>query len=137
MKKPDLRFSFSPKRYFAVFRKEVNHIFRDPMTLALIFMMPIFMIILFGFAVSGEIRNIPMAVWDLNKTQAEHEHFNRDNNFSDALINEFDNSPIFNVLYMINSEEEMMELTLMFNDGELYGIANQIILQMLYLLNHF
>jgi len=104
------RFNFSPQRFFAVLRKEVSHIMRDPTTLALIFIMPIFMIVLFGFAVSGEVRNVPMAVLDMNRLQAEHQHFDRDLEFSNALINEFDNSPYFNVLYQVDSEEEIHQL---------------------------
>ena len=104
------RFNFSFLRLFGILRKEVQQILRDPTTLALIFVMPIFMIVLFGFAVSGEIRNVPMAVLDLNQSQEHHAHIDRDVEASEALINEFDNSPFFNVLYKVESEEEMQEL---------------------------
>ncbi|MCL2587055.1 MAG: ABC transporter permease [Firmicutes bacterium] len=105
-----MRFSFSPRRFLAVLRKEFHHIMRDPTTLMLIFIMPIFMIILFGFAVSGEIRNVPTVVLDLNRVQAHHEHFDRDITFSDALVHAFDNSQYFNVLYRVETREEMDQI---------------------------
>ena len=105
---------FSFQRFFAVLKKEVNHILRDPTTLGLIFVMPLFMIILFGFAVSGEITNIPMAVLDLNRvgepSDVAYAQQDRDISYADALINDFDNSANFNVMYIVDTEEEIHSL---------------------------
>jgi len=52
-------------RQFLVFvRKEFYHIFRDKRTLLILFGMPIVLIVLFGFAITNEIRNVQVAVLD-------------------------------------------------------------------------
>jgi ABC-2 type transport system permease protein len=104
-------FNFSARRCRAILRKETQHIMRDVTTLGLIFIMPILMIILFGYAVSGEIRNVPMAVLDMNALQAPHTNQERDLEFSGALIDAFDNSNYFNVIYRhVETQEEIEKL---------------------------
>lgn len=52
-------------REFLVFvRKECYHIFRDRRTLLILFGMPVVLIVLFGFAITNEIRNVKIAVLD-------------------------------------------------------------------------
>ncbi len=52
------------KQLFAFIRKEFYHVFRDKRTLLILFGMPIVQIILFGFALSSEVKNIGIAVLD-------------------------------------------------------------------------
>ena len=52
------------KQLFAFVRKEFYHVFRDKRTLLILFGMPIVQIILFGFALSSEVKNIGIAVLD-------------------------------------------------------------------------
>jgi ABC-2 type transport system permease protein len=55
-------------RQFLVFaRKEFYHIFRDRRTLLILFGMPVVQIILFGFAITNEIKNADVAVLDQSK----------------------------------------------------------------------
>ncbi|MDR0510195.1 MAG: ABC transporter permease [Rikenellaceae bacterium] len=50
---------------FAAFvRKEIYHIFRDRRTVMIMLVMPIVQIILFGFAISNEVRNVRLVVLD-------------------------------------------------------------------------
>ena len=52
-------------KQLAVFiKKEIRHILRDPRTLLLLIGMPIAQLLLFGFAISTEIRNSGFAVYD-------------------------------------------------------------------------
>lgn len=44
--------------------KEFYHIFRDPLTMAILLLLPILMLILFGYAITTEIRNTRVAVYD-------------------------------------------------------------------------
>ena len=60
-------------RSYAIFRKELRQVSRDPGTLALIIFMPILLLILYGYGVSTEIRDIPMVVLDLNGTAQSRE----------------------------------------------------------------
>lgn len=52
------------KQLFAFIRKEFYHVFRDRRTLLILFGMPIAQIVLFGFALSSEVKNIGIAVLD-------------------------------------------------------------------------
>ncbi|MBN4836519.1 hypothetical protein, partial [Enterobacter hormaechei] len=51
----------------AFIRKEFYHVFRDKRTLLILFGLPIAQIILFGFALSSEVKNIGVAVLDQAK----------------------------------------------------------------------
>jgi len=58
------------KRFFGFVKKEFQHIFRDKRTLLILFGLPIVMIILFGFVVSTEIRDVEVGIWDRSMDQA-------------------------------------------------------------------
>ena len=51
-------------RIWAVMKKEVLQMSRDRMTLALVFMMPLVQLLLFGYAIQTEVRHIPTTVFD-------------------------------------------------------------------------
>ena len=53
----------------SIMRKEFFHIRNDRQTLMVIFLFPIFMLILYGYAITLEMRNIPTAVADYSNTQ--------------------------------------------------------------------
>jgi ABC-2 type transport system permease protein len=57
----------------AVIRKEIIQIIRDPITLIIMFVTPGFMLILFGVAISLDVNNITLAVWDLDRTLSSRE----------------------------------------------------------------
>ena len=48
-------------------RKEFLHVFRDRKTLLMLFGLPIAQIVLFGFALSNEIKNSRIAITDYSK----------------------------------------------------------------------
>ncbi|PRB02242.1 multidrug ABC transporter permease [Chryseobacterium sp. MYb7] len=52
------------KQLFVFIRKEFYHVFRDRRTLLILFGMPIVQIILFGYALSSEVKNIGITVLD-------------------------------------------------------------------------
>ncbi len=52
------------KRFFGFVLKEFRHIFRDPRTLVILFGLPIVMIILFGYVVSNDLKDIRLAIVD-------------------------------------------------------------------------
>lgn len=58
-------------RQFIIFvRKEFKHIFRDRRTMLILLVMPIVMIILFGFAVTTEVKNSRVVILDHSKDAA-------------------------------------------------------------------
>ena len=52
------------KQLIAFIRKEFYHVFRDRRTLLILFGIPIAQIVLFGQALSSEVKNISIAVLD-------------------------------------------------------------------------
>jgi ABC-2 type transport system permease protein len=57
-------------RVGAIAWKETLHVRRDPRTLVLAFVMPVVMLLLFGFGVSFDLERIPLAVADQDRTEA-------------------------------------------------------------------
>ena len=51
-------------RIFAVARKEARQIVRDSRSLYLALGIPVMLMILFGYALSLDVDNIPLVVWD-------------------------------------------------------------------------
>ncbi len=54
-------------RFFAFLRKEFYHIFRDPRTLIILFGIPIAQLMLFGYVMTNEVRNVKIAITDYSK----------------------------------------------------------------------
>lgn len=52
------------KQLLAFIRKEFYHVFRDKRTLLILFGLPVVQILLFGFALSSEVKNIGIAIQD-------------------------------------------------------------------------
>ena len=52
------------KQFIAFVKKEFYHIFRDRRTMLILLGMPVVEIILFGFAISTEVKNVRLAVLD-------------------------------------------------------------------------
>ncbi|MDI6717325.1 MAG: ABC transporter permease [Actinomycetota bacterium] len=53
-----------------IMKKEFIHILRDPRTLAITLFLPLFQLIMFGYALSFDINHIPAAVYDSDRTAA-------------------------------------------------------------------
>jgi ABC-2 type transport system permease protein len=69
---------------WAVARKEIFHIIRDPFTLALALGMPVVMVLIFGYAIEFNLNRIPMAVFDGDRSFSSRE-----------LVRTFTNSDYF------------------------------------------
>jgi len=54
-------------RFLAFLRKEFYHIFRDPRTLIILFGIPIAQLMLFGYVMTNEVRNVKVAIVDNSK----------------------------------------------------------------------
>lgn len=61
------------KRFFAFVKKEFYHILRDRRTLLILFGMPLAMVLLFGFALTNEIKNARIAVLDFDHGQSSRQ----------------------------------------------------------------
>lgn len=60
-------------RIFAVLKKEFLQVFRDPRMKMIIFVSPIVQVLIFGYAATMDITNIPMAVYDVDNTKESRE----------------------------------------------------------------
>lgn len=74
------------QRLSAVARKEFIHVFRDWRSLFLAIAIPMVLILLFGYALNMDLKNVSTAVWDQSNTPESRE-----------LISLFDGSPYFSL----------------------------------------
>lgn len=74
------------KQFLSFVRKEFYHVFRDSKTLLMLFGLPIVLIVLFGFAVTNEIKNAKIVVCDYAKDEATQQ-----------IIRKFEVSNTFNL----------------------------------------
>lgn len=86
-------------RLLAIIRKEFIHIARDPRTLALTFVMPLAMLLLLGYAATSDVRNVPLAVWDQDRSAASRE-----------LVRVYRNADYFELAYEADSEAGIEQL---------------------------
>lgn len=69
--------TIKPFRVWAVSRKEFIHILRDPRSLGMAIAIPMLLLLLFGYALSLDVDNVPTVVWDQNNSQASREFISR------------------------------------------------------------
>lgn len=74
------------RRLWAVSRKEFIHIFRDPRSLGMAIAIPMLLLILFGYALTLDVDNVPTVIWDQS-----------DSPESRALISHFAGSTYFSI----------------------------------------
>ena len=65
------------RRVRAVARKELLHIVRDPRSLGIGIAMPILLLLLFGYALTLDVDDVPFAVWDQSRTPASRDLISR------------------------------------------------------------
>ena len=87
------------KQFLTFIQKEFYHIFRDKRTILILFIMPIMQMLLFGFALSTEVKNTKTAVFDLSKDYA-----------TEQIINKLDANEYFSVVQHLNSPNEIQQV---------------------------
>ena len=60
-------------RVWAVARKEFTHIIRDPRSLGMAIAIPMLLLVLFGSALTLDVDNVPLAIWDQSQSPASRE----------------------------------------------------------------
>lgn len=66
-------------RIRAVARKEFIHIFRDPRSLGMAIAIPMLLLVLFGYALTLDVDDVPLVVWDQSESQTSREFISRFN----------------------------------------------------------
>jgi len=85
-------------RIIAIIRKEYIQMRRDRMTLALIFMIPLVQLLLFGYAIQTEVRHIPTVVFDQSLSYESRD-----------MLNAFSASGYFDMVYAASSYAAVTE----------------------------
>ena len=83
----------------AVIVKEFRQISRDRRTLTILLFVPAFFLLLYGYALSFDIRNIPLAVEDKDRSSASRE-----------VISSFVNSGYFDIVSIISTDADIDRL---------------------------
>ena len=65
------------RRIYAVARKEMLHILRDPRSLGMAIAIPMLLLVLFGYALTLDVDEVPMVVWDQDSSQVSREFLSR------------------------------------------------------------
>ena len=87
------------KQFISFIRKEFFHIFRDKRTMLILLAMPIILIILFGYAITTEIKCVPIAVFDQSRDEV-----------SRKITEHLGASEYFDLYKMVDSEAEAQSL---------------------------
>lgn len=90
---------FSMKEFWSFIIKETQHIMRDRRTMMILFGMPIILMLIFGFAISTDVRNVRTVVV---MSQIDHQ--------TQRMINALDESEYFKVLYKVHTSAEAEQL---------------------------
>jgi ABC-2 type transport system permease protein len=63
----------NPGRLLAVSDKEVRYILRDPRSLGVTLLLPVMLLVLYGYAINFDVKQIPLAVYDPDGSQASRD----------------------------------------------------------------
>ena len=86
-------------RLLAMLQKEFLQMFRDRLTIGMIFMLPLVQLLLFGYAIQTEVKHIPTAVFDQSMSSDSRE-----------LLEAFKASGYFDVTRVAGSYREVTEM---------------------------
>ena len=87
------------RRAWAITRKELIHIRRDPLSLMMIILLPVIQLLIYGYALTFNIKDVPVAI------------YNRDRgHLADKFLNEFRGSAYFNLNRWAGGSEEIDRL---------------------------
>jgi drug efflux transport system permease protein len=87
----------SLRRIIAVMRKEVIQIWRDPLSLLVIFAMPVVQLIIYGYGVNLDVKHIPLCIYDRDATQ-----------FSQDLLKHFQGTDYFSIVHVAKNYPDVV-----------------------------
>lgn len=85
------------RRLYVMAEKEVLQIIRDPLSLAIVFIMPAILVVLFGYGVSLDLKGLPVFVYDQDGSQ-----------MSQDLLKRFQASPYFRVEKVVSNYAQVI-----------------------------
>ena len=84
------------RRITAIVKKEVRQLKRDIRLLAVIFSFPVLLLIMFGYAVNFDVKNIKIAIYNQDRSELSRD-----------FINSLNSSEYFNIVSIINSYNDV------------------------------
>ena len=84
------------KRTIAIIKKEVRQLKRDTRLLAVIFSFPVMLLIMFGYAVNFDVKNIKLVVYDQDRSKLSRD-----------FLNSVSNSEYFKIISYINNSGDV------------------------------
>ena len=88
----------SLRRLVAMARKEFIHVLRDPRALGIAIVLPMIMLMIFGYALTLDLDRVPLAIWDQSRTPQSRE-----------LVGRFEGSRYFSVVTRPSNYREVEE----------------------------
>lgn len=82
----------------AIAKKEVRQLLRDSRMLFVVFFFPVFLLIVFGYAINFDVENIKLALYDLDKSDMSRE-------FTETLTS----SEYFNIVKVLDNDGQIKE----------------------------
>lgn len=95
---------YNMKQFLSFVKKEFYHIFRDRRTMLILLGMPIVQIILFGFAITTELKNTQIAIFDPSKDVA-----------TQRIVEQLNASEYFTVTEILNNPDDIEQV---FREGK-------------------
>lgn len=86
-------------RTWAIFRKEVIHVRRDPISLLEIILLPLILMLLYGYALTFDIQKVSLAVYDQEGSQ-----------LSEELVSRFKSTDYFSLTHFARSYADLQDL---------------------------
>jgi ABC-2 type transport system permease protein len=87
------------ERIQTILIKEFKQVFRDPRMRTMIFISPVIQVLIFGYAATTDVKNIPMAIYDLDNTPQSRD-----------IVRAFSYSKYFNIKYYVDNDALVREL---------------------------
>ena len=84
------------ERLLRMLIKEFTQVLRNPRMRAVVFVMPVVQVLIIGYAVNTDVRHVPLAVYDLDRTPASRD-----------LLARFEGSGCFDLVRRIQAEPEI------------------------------
>jgi ABC-2 type transport system permease protein len=85
----------SVRRVWAVADKEIRYLLRDPRSLGVTLLLPVVLLVLFGYAINFDVKGIPLAVYDPDLTPASRD-----------LTNALSRAGYFRLVAMLSSPQQ-------------------------------
>ena len=86
-------------KIFAITKKEILQISRDKRSILIIFLLPVFLLILFGYAITLDVNNVKLAVYDKDKSETSRD-----------FIASMTGSNYFKIISYVENDREVNEV---------------------------